>query len=110
MYLASGDHTIAEELFIQIKEPMVHTYVAMMNYFNKTQQWHRTIQLYDQMKVQRRTQPDIASYLSVLFAVKNNNDIEKAREIQEDIVKQNLWQNHTDIGKCLKEIFETSKA
>ncbi|CAF0935814.1 unnamed protein product [Rotaria sordida] len=108
MYIASGDYTIAEEYFNQIKEPNVSNYVALMNYYNKLKNWERTIQLYDQMKMQRKIQSDIATYLAVLTAIKEMNNIDKAKQVKEDILKQNLWQNHVEIQKLLEEILKIS--
>ena len=102
MYLASGDHAIAEELFGQVKEPTVPNYVGLMNHYNQSKQWQRTVQLYEQMKGQRRIQPDVPAYLHVIAAVTETNSAEKAKEIREDILKQNLWQNHPEIQKFLK--------
>ena len=61
------------------------------------------------MKGQRRIQPDVSSYLSVLTAVKEMKNLEKAKEIQADLLKQNLWQNHVEIQKLLEEIFDLLK-
>jgi hypothetical protein len=36
------------------------------------------------------------------------NNIDKAKEIQEDLLKQNLWQNHVEIQKLLQEILKIS--
>ena len=102
MYLASGDFAVAEELFGQVKEPTVPNYVGLMNYYNQAKQWERTVQLYEQMKGQRRIQPDVPTYLHVFAAVKETSSSEKAKEIREDILKQNLWQNHPEIQKFLK--------
>jgi len=107
MYIASGDYKIAEEYFKQIKEPNVQNYVALMNYSNQLQDWQRTLELYDQMKMQRKIQADVSTYLAVLSAIKEMNNIDKAKQIQEDILKQNLWQNHVEIQKFLKEILKT---
>jgi len=106
MYIASGDYSIAEEFFNQIKERNVQNYVALMNYYNQSKNWERTLQLYDQMKMQRKIQADVPTYLTVLSAIKEINNIDKAKQIEEDILKQNLWQNHVDIQKLLKEILK----
>ncbi|CAF3953032.1 unnamed protein product [Rotaria sp. Silwood2] len=108
MYIASGDYTIAEEYFNQIKERSVSNYVAFMNYYNQLKNWERTIQLYDQMKMQRKIQPDVPTYLTVLTAIKEMNNIDKAKQVQEDILKQNLWQNHVEIQKLFEEILKIS--
>lgn len=106
MYIASGDYAIAEELFNQTKEPNVQNYVALMNLNNQRKNWQRTLQLYDQMKTQRKIQADVSTYLAVLSAIKEINNIDKAKEIKEDILKQNLWQNHIEIENSLKEIIK----
>jgi pentatricopeptide repeat protein len=108
MYIASGDYPIAEEFFNQIKEPNVQNYVGLMNYYNQSKNWTRTLQLYDQMKTQRKIQADVPTYLAVLLAIKEMNNIDKAKEIQEDLLKQNLWQNHVEIQKLLQEILKIS--
>jgi len=102
MYIASGDYSIAEEYFNQIKEPNVQNYVALMNYYNQSKNWERTLQLYEQMKMQRKIQADVPTYLAVLSAIKQISNIDKAKQIQEDLLKQNLWQNHVEIQKLLK--------
>jgi hypothetical protein len=109
MYIASGDYKIAEECFNQVKEPNVQNYVALMNYSNQSQNWGQTLQLYDKMKIQPKIQPDVPTYLSVLYAIKELNNIDKAKQIEQDILKQNLWQNHVEIQKLLKEILKTSE-
>ncbi|CAF5138110.1 unnamed protein product, partial [Rotaria sp. Silwood1] len=53
-------------------------------------------------------QPDIPTYLTVLTAIKEMNNIDKAKQVQEDILKQNLWQNHVEIQKLLEEILKIS--
>jgi len=108
MYIASGDYSIAEEFFNQIKEPNVQNYVGLMNYYNGIKNWERTLQLYDQMKMQRKIQADLSTYLTVLSAIKQMNNIDKAKQIKEDILKQNLWQNHSEIEKLFKEILKAS--
>lgn len=106
MYIACNDYSIAEELFKQIKEPTVQNYVGLMNYNNQLKNWEKTLELYNQMKNQRKIQADIPTYLSVLLAIKQLNNIDKAKEIQEDILKQNLWHNHNEIQDYLKDIFK----
>jgi pentatricopeptide repeat protein len=106
MYIASGDYSIAEEYFNQIKEPNVKNYVALMNYYNEIKNWERTLQLYDQMNMQRKIQADISTYLAVLLAIKELNNIDKAKQIEEDLLKQNLWQDHIEIKKLLKDILK----
>jgi pentatricopeptide repeat protein len=106
MYIASGDCLTAEELFQQIKEPSVQNYVGLMNYFNQSKNWQRTLELYDRMKVQRKIQADPPTYLAVLTAIKEEKNLDKAKEIQEDLLKQNLWQNHIEIQNLLKDIFK----
>ena len=108
MYIASGDYAIAEEFFSQIKEPNVQNYVGLMNYYNQSKNWQRTLQLYDQMKTQRKIQADVPTYLAILSAAKELNDIDKAKQIEEDLLKQNLWQNHIEIQNLLKEVLKTS--
>lgn len=108
MYIAAGDCATAEEYFNQIKEPTLANYVGLMNYHNQSKNWGRTLQLYDQMKTQRKIQYDVPTYLSVLTAVKETKDIDKAKQIEQDILKQNLWQNHPEIQKLLGEILEKS--
>jgi pentatricopeptide repeat protein len=108
MYIASGDYAIAEEIFSQIKEPNIQNYVGLMNYYNQAKNWQRTLQLYDQMKMQRKIQIDVPTYLTVLSAIKEMNDIDKAKQVEQDLLKQNLWQNHVDIQKLLKEILKVS--
>ncbi len=104
MYIASGDGLIAEELFNQVKESSIQNYVGLMNYFNQSKNWQRTLELYDRMKLQRKIQADLATYLAVLTAIKEGNYRDKVKEIQEDLLKQNLWQNHIEIQNLLKEI------
>lgn len=106
MFLASGDFSTGEELFKQIKEPNVQNYVMLMNYFNTKENWQQTIELYEQMKQQRKIQADVSTYLNVLAAVKQLKNLDKAKEIQNEILKQNLWQNHEDIKNILNEIFQ----
>jgi len=106
MYISSGDYSIAEEYFNQIKEPNIQNYVGLMNYYNEIKNWERTLQLYDQMNMQRKIQANISIYLAVLLAIKELNNIDKAKQIQEDLLKQNLWQDHVEIQKLLKEILE----
>ncbi|CAF3825693.1 unnamed protein product [Adineta steineri] len=106
MYIAAGDYNIAEEYFKEIKEPNVQNYLGLMNYYNQSKNWKRTLELYDQMKMQRKIQPDVPTYLAVLLATKEINNIDKAKQIQDDIIKQNLWQNHSEIQKLLKEILK----
>ena len=106
MYIGSGDYSIAEEYFNQIKEPSIQTYIALMNYYNQSKTWERTLQLYDQMKIQRKIQADIPTYITVLTAIKQLNNIDKAKQIEQDLLKQNLWQNHNEIQKLLKEILK----
>ncbi|UJR23443.1 hypothetical protein I4U23_026448 [Adineta vaga] len=108
MYTASGDYQLAEEYFRQIKEPNVSNYVALMNHYNQSGKWEDTLKLYDQMKLQRKIQPDVPTYLAVLSAIKQMNNLVQAKQIQEDILKQNLWQNHAEIQKFLGEILKTS--
>ena len=107
MYIASGEYETAEEIFNQVKEPNVQNYVGLMNYFNQLRNWERTLQLYDQMKLQRRIQLDVATYLTVLLAIKETSNIDKAKQIEQDLLKQNLWHNHVEIQKILKEILKT---
>lgn len=109
MYIAAKDFAIAEELFGQVKEPNVSNYVGLMNYYNEMGQWQKTLGLYDQMRGQRKIQPDVSSYLAVLTAVKQTQNREKGKEIEGDLLKQNLWQNHGDVQKLLKEVFDQSK-
>ncbi len=106
MYIASGDYSIAEEYFNQIKEPNIQNYVGLMNYYNEIKNWERTLQLYDQMNMQRKIQADISTYLAVLLAIKELNNIDKAKQIKEDLLKQNLWQDHIEIKKLLKDILK----
>jgi pentatricopeptide repeat protein len=108
MYIASGDYQTAEEYFKQIKEPNVQNYVALMNYYNQSQKWEQTLQLYDQMKTQRKIQPDVPTYLAILEAIRETKNLDRAKQVQEDILKQNLWQNHAEIQKVLSEVLETS--
>lgn len=109
MYLASNDFSTAEDLFRQVKEPNVQNYVAFMNHFNETTCWTKTLEFYDQMKTQRKIQADVSTFVAVLNAAKHLKNIEKVKEIQADLLKQNLWQNHGEIQKILKEIFDESK-
>ncbi|CAF3015252.1 unnamed protein product [Rotaria socialis] len=104
MYIASGDYSIAEEYFNQIKEPSVANYVGLMKYYNQLKNWEQTIQLYDKMKLQRRSQPDVSIYLTVLTAIKEMKNIEAAKQVEQDLIKQNLWQNHAEIQNILGEI------
>ena len=104
MYIASGDCLTGEELFNQVKEPTVQNYVGLMNYFNQSNNWQRTFELYDRMKQQRKIQADPASYLAVLTAIKEGKNGEKLKEVQEDLFKQNLWQNHPEIQTLVKDI------
>ncbi len=104
MYIAAGDYSIAEEMFNQVKEPSVQNYAALMSYHNQSQNWQNTLQLYDRLKTQRKAQPDVPIYLAVLSAIKQTKNTEKAQEIKEDLSKQDLWQNHGEIQKLLKEI------
>lgn len=106
MYIASGDYLTAEELFKQVKVQSVQNYVGLMNYFNQSKNWQRTLELYDQMKLQRKIQADLPLYLAVLTAIKEEKNLDKAKEIQDDLLKQNLWQNHIEIQNLLKEIFQ----
>jgi len=106
MYISSGDYSIAEEYFNQIKEPNIQNYVGLMNYYNEIKNWERTLQLYDQMNMQRKIQANISIYLAVLLAIKELNNIDKAKQIQEDLLKQNLWQDHVEIKKLLKDILK----
>ncbi len=101
MYISSGDCVTAEELFNQVKEPSVENYVGLMNYFNQTKNWQRTLEFYDRMKQQRKIQPDPSTYIAVLTAVKEGKNVDKLKEIREDLVKQNLWQNHSEIQNLL---------
>ena len=101
MYIASGDCVTAEELFNQVKEPSVQNYVGLMNYFNQTKNWQRTLELYDRMKQQRKIQADPPTYIAVLTAAKEEKNSDKVKEIQDDLVKQNLWQNHSEIQQLL---------
>lgn len=110
MYLAAKDFAVAEELFGQVKEPSVQSYVGLMNRHNETEQWTKTLALYEQMKTQRKIQADVPTYLAVLTAAKHLKNVEKAKEIQADLLKQNLWQNHGEIQKLLEEIFDQSKS
>ncbi|CAF0788681.1 unnamed protein product [Adineta ricciae] len=108
LYTAAGDYSTAEEYFRKIKEPTVPNYVALMNYYNQSEKYEETWKLYEQMKAQRKIQPDVPTYLAVLSAVKQLKDSAKAKQIQEDITKQNLWQNHAEIEKLFAEIVKTS--
>ena len=107
-YLAANDLSTAEELFKQVKEPSLPNYIGMMEQFNRINNWNRVVELYNQLKGQRKIQADVATYLNVLIAVKHLKNVEKAKEIQGDLLKQNLWQNHGEIQKILKEIFSKS--
>ena len=104
MYIASGDHSQAEEIFKQIKEPIVQNYVGLMNYFNQSKNYDRTFQLYEQLKMQRKTQADVPTYLAILTAIKDSNQFERVKHIEEDLLKQNLWQNHPEIQNFLQQI------
>jgi hypothetical protein len=109
LYLAAEDWTMAEELFGQVKEPNVSNYVGLMTHYNHVGKWPQTLQLYDQLKGQRRIQPDVATYMCALTAVKQSKQIEKGKEIETDIIKQNIWQNHVDLQRVLKETLTEEK-
>lgn len=104
MYLASGDYPPAEEYFKQIKEVSLQNYLGLMNAYNRASKYEETFQLYDQLKTQRKIQADVPTYLAVLTACKQLKNVEKATEIQADLVKQNLWHQNADIEHLLKEI------
>ena len=108
LYIASGDYTVAQTIFQQVKEPNVQNYVGLMKYFNGEKNWERTTELYDQMKAQPKIQPDVATYLCVLQAVKETKNADKAKQIEADLLKQNLWQSHDGIQTLLKEIIKSS--
>lgn len=104
MYIALGDYSQAEEIFKQVKEPTVANYVGLMNYFNQSKNYDGTFQLYDQLKNQRKIQADVPIYLAILTAIKSSNQSERLKPIQEDLFKQNLWQNHPEIQNLLQQI------
>lgn len=99
VYLTCEDFLRAEELFQQIKEPILQNFNGMMSYYNKISRWQQTVELYDKMKAQRKIQLDVTSYVNALTAVNELKNVDKKMEIQADILKQNLWQNHDDIKK-----------
>ena len=109
MYLAAKDFSTAEDLFRQCKEPNIPNYVGLMNYFNETNESTKTFALYEQMKLQRKIQADVSTYIAVLNATKQMKNVDKAKEIQNDLLKQNLWQNHVEIQKLFQEIFQINE-
>jgi len=52
MYIKCGEFTLAEEIFVQIKEPNVINYGSMMKFYNSKQQYEKTLKFYDQLKLQ----------------------------------------------------------
>lgn len=108
MYIAAGDLPTAEEYFQQVKEPNVANYVALMNHNNQSQKWEQTWQLYERMKAQRKIQPDVPAYLAVLAALRPTKNAERAKQVQEDVLKQNLWQNHAELQRTLSEVLNGS--
>ena len=101
MYLASDNFSLAEEYFKQIKEPNLENFRGLIDGYSQAKNYEAILQLYDQLKSQRKIQVDVPIYVTVLTACKQLNNSTKIQEIRDDLTKQNLWLNHPDIEKFL---------